>query len=79
MKMVREQYGCYRMQRQELKDDQIIVVQDFTKLDYVTHNQQDMIVCLLYKEPGLDGVNNNLVVEFINFVGVTGEKNDVSA
>ena len=77
MKMVREQYGCYRMQRQELKDDQIIVVQDFTKLDYVTHNQQDMIVCLLYKEPGLDGVNNNLVVEFINFVGVTGEKNDV--
>ena len=33
-----------------------------------------MIVCLLHNEPGLDGVNNNLVVEFINFVGVAGEK-----
>ena len=39
----------------------------------MTHNQPDMIVCLLHNEPGLDGVNNNLVVEFINFVGVAGE------
>jgi hypothetical protein len=71
--MVKAQYTEYRKQRECLTPGQVMIVQDFTKVDYMTHNQQDHIVVLIFKQ----NQSEPCVVEYHHFVGHAGEKNDV--
>jgi hypothetical protein len=52
-----------------LKEGEIMLVQDFSKFDYVTHKFQDLIICIYHPD--------NPRGQYIHFIGSPTEKNDV--